>query len=476
MVPWLFSFAGLGAMLAVLGAVAVSPLFPLGAARRADPDVGLHADPPVLALGAAALILLVLSIAVAVAFRLSRGEPRRRVPPWRPKTSAVAEHAAQMGLGPTAVSGIRMAFETRRGTTVVPVRSAHLGAVLGVLGLTSALVFAANLDHLAATPQLYGWTWDFKATDTTSSNSPCGGSDYGLSHSRELAVLDEVCYQNIQIDGRPVAALSFASLRGPVTFPTVVAGRSPGSPDEIDLGATTLRALDKSVGGTVRASGLSASRVYKIVGRTVFPTLGQAQSLDDGAVFTGTGFAPLFNNQIFSRYFVGRFASGVNREVAERDIAAIPQLGDLSGPTLPVEVDRLRQIAWFPLSAAFLLGVLALLTVGSTLWIGVRRNHRELAILKTLGFERRQVTSIVVWQATVFAALGLVVGIPCGWVVGRFAWRLVADGLGISMVATVPVADLLVLTVGTLGTFNLVAWIPARSAAKLPAADILHAE
>ena len=317
--PLALLVSGVGAILATLGAVAVSPLFPFGAARRADPDVGLHADPPVLAIGAAALVLLVLSIAVVVAYRLNKGEPKGRTLSRRPKTSTVAEHAAQMGLRPTAVSGIRMAFETRRGKTVVPVRSAHLGAVLGVLGLTSALVFAANLDHLAATPQLYGWTWDFKATDTTSSNSPCGGSDYGLSQSRELAAVDEVCYQNIQIDGRPVAALAFTSLRGPVTFPTVVAGRSPRGPDEVALGATTLQALDKSIGGTVRARGLAASRVYKIVGRAVFPTFGQAQSLDDGAVFTGTGFAPLFNNQIFSRYFVGRFASGVNREVAERE-------------------------------------------------------------------------------------------------------------------------------------------------------------
>jgi putative ABC transport system permease protein len=337
-------------------------------------------------------------------------------------------------------------------------------------------VFAANLNHLAATPQLYGWTWDFNATDTTSANNPCGGTDYGLSREPGLAAVAEVCSQNIEIDRRPVAALAFTSLRGSVIFPEVVTGRSPGSPDEVALGSATLRALGKVIGDTVQARGLGASHAYRIVGETVFPTFGQAQPLDDGALFTGGGFSPLFNNQIFSRYFVGRFAPGSSHAIAERGIAAIPQLTDLSGPTRPVEVVRLLQIAWFPLSLASLLGGMALLTVGSTLWTGVRRNHRQLAILKTLGFDRRQVRSTVAWQATVFATISLVVGIPSGLVVGRIAWIVVADGLGIETVSTVPTAALALIVLSTIGMFNLVAWLPARSAARLPPAQALRVE
>ena len=45
-----------GAGLAIPIAIALSPLFPLRVARRADPDVGLHADWPVLVAGFAIVL------------------------------------------------------------------------------------------------------------------------------------------------------------------------------------------------------------------------------------------------------------------------------------------------------------------------------------------------------------------------------------------------------------------------------------
>src|SRR5262249_53889047 len=61
-----------GAVLAVVGAAALSPLFPLGVARRADPDVGLHVDLVVVAAGFAATLVVVAAIAVEAAFRATR--------------------------------------------------------------------------------------------------------------------------------------------------------------------------------------------------------------------------------------------------------------------------------------------------------------------------------------------------------------------------------------------------------------------
>ena len=78
--------------------------------------------------------------------------------------------AARAGLRPPVTNGLRMALEPGRGTTAVPVRSAFLGAVFGVVGLTAVLVFASSLGHLDSSPRLYGWTWDFKAPDVTFSN------------------------------------------------------------------------------------------------------------------------------------------------------------------------------------------------------------------------------------------------------------------------------------------------------------------
>ena len=59
--------------------------------------------------------------------------------------------------------------------------------------------------------------------------------------------------------------------------------------------------------------------------------------------------------------------------------------------TVPPEVDRLRQINWFPITIAALLAGLALIAVGHALVTGVRRRRRDLALLKTLGFTRWEI-------------------------------------------------------------------------------------
>ena len=92
-------------------------------------------------------------------------------------------------------------------------RSAAVGAVLGVLGVTAVLVFGASLDALVDAPARYGAPWDFQLTDETA-NTPCGAGDYGLGGHRGIAALTEVCTQNVQLDGRPVGALAYTASPG----------------------------------------------------------------------------------------------------------------------------------------------------------------------------------------------------------------------------------------------------------------------
>ena len=80
---------------------------------------------------------------------------------------------------------------------------------------------------------------------------------------------------------------------------------------------------------------------------------------------------------------------------------------------------------------AGVLGALALATVGHTLVTSIRRRRRDLAVLKTMGFQRRQVSAAVAWQATTFAAVAALIGLPAGIAVGRLAWLALADQLGI---------------------------------------------
>jgi putative ABC transport system permease protein len=469
--------AGGGVILAALGAVAAAPLFPFGIARRADLDPGVHFDWTVLALGIVGLVAFVLLVAFLAALRATRvlSLHRPREARWRGAT--IVDVAGGIGLRPPVTNGLRMALQPGNGETAVPVRSAFLGAVFGVTGIIAVLVFAASLNHVVATPRLYGWTWDFKAPDDSFSTA-CNRTDFGLAAIPGVADVAAVCYQDMQVNGRPTIGWGFTQVRGTID-PEVVAGRAPRGPAEVALGAVTLHALGAHIGDIVHGAGPNATHDYRIVGRVVVPQLqdGNVQPLADAAAFSGEGLALISNRDNTTRYLLGRFARGADRAAVERRINAIPQfeppagstafLNDhgVAGPTLPPEVDRLRKINWFPLALAGLLATLALIAVGHTLLTGAQRRRRELALLKTLGFDRRQVRATVAWQAMTLAIVGLVVGIPAGLLVGSLVWRAVADGLGVTTTPFVPAFGFLLAIPAVLLAVNLIGFFPGRAAA-----------
>jgi hypothetical protein len=466
-----------GALVAAAGAIAASPLFPIGVARLAEPDLGVHQDWTVLVLGVLAVAVVVLIIAFVAALRTTRPSALRNESSADTRATTVPELAARMGLDPTVTNGLRMALQRGRGRTAVPVRSAFLGAVFGVFGVTAIVVFAASLGHLVSTPKLYGWTWDFSATDTISNTATCSHDDFGLLRTRGVGSVSVACYGtgNIQIEGRAVNGWSFDSLRGTIG-PAIVAGRAPRTAHEVSLGSVTMQALHKRIGDTIRARGPHGRGTYEIVGQAVFPTLSQLQPIADGATFTGKGFAPLFDQDNYYRYLLGGFSPGSDHAAVERRIAAIPHLDAPVTPTLPVEVDRLRQIGWFPTTLAALFGILALIAVGHALVTAVRRRRRDLAILQVLGFERRQVRATVAWHATALGVVGLLVGIPAGVIVGTQVWRLIANGLGVATNATVPALALVLLVLAVFALVNLIAYFPARAAARIRPAVALRSE
>jgi hypothetical protein len=60
------------------------------------------------------------------------------------------------GLPAPVAVGDRMALETGRGPTALPSRAALIGATLGVAGVVATLVVGARVDHLLASPNLWG--------------------------------------------------------------------------------------------------------------------------------------------------------------------------------------------------------------------------------------------------------------------------------------------------------------------------------
>ena len=129
-----------------------------------------------------------------------------------------------------------------------------------------------------------------------------------------------------------------------------------------------------------------------------------------------------------------------------------------------------------PVLVSALLAAIAAATLAQTLVTAIRRRRRQLAILKTLGFDRRQLLATVAWQATTFAAIGLAVGIPLGIAAGRWTWYLFAEQVEVVPEPVTPLPLVLLVIPAAILLANLVAALPGWSAAQTRAAAVLRAE
>jgi ABC-type lipoprotein release transport system permease subunit len=483
------AIAVLGVSMAVVLALALAPLFPIGTARLADPSVGFHIDFAVIGVGVLVLAAFVLAVGAGAARRAGRvSGTAGRVRSHRRRATTL-ERSARAGLPPAFTNGVRMALEPGRGERAVPVRSAYVGGIFGVLGVTALVVFVASLTHLATTPHLYGWTFDFTATDIAFAHDCGANTNGGVDQVRGVGDVAVLCAGPIHVDDRSVTGWGLTPVRGRID-PEIVVGRAPNGPNEVALGAKTLSALHAKIGDTVRARAAHATGSYRVVGQAAFPRVAGdvLQPLDEGAFFTNRGFAPLVPDNDVSRYVVARFAPKADRASV---LATVGKLADFNPdpsvktfeysrgarpPSAPPEIDRLQRLGWLAPVLGVLLALLAVLAVGHALVTSVRRRKRELAVLKTFGFTGGQVRATIGWQATTLATVSVVVGVPIGIVIGRFAWRLLANTLGVSTSTWIPLLPPFGVVVAAIVIVNLIGMVPARAAARTRPAVALRAE
>jgi putative ABC transport system permease protein len=212
----------------------------------------------------------------------------------------------------------------------------------------------------------------------------------------------------------------------------------------------------------------------RIVGVWLQPTAGDLSArLSEGGAVTIGGVRRLLPSTPVLQ-FVVRYRPDVDPAVATRSL--LDDFGrEVLKPFPGGEVGDLAKVAFLPDMLALLLVVLAVGALGLTLLASVRRHRRDLAVLKTIGFVRRQVSATVAWQATTLAVGALAVGIPCGIGVGHWTWRLVASGLGSVSPPILPPAVLLVIP-AALAAANLLAGPPGWAAGRVRPARALRAE
>jgi putative ABC transport system permease protein len=114
--------------------------------------------------------------------------------------------------------------------------------------------------------------------------------------------------------------------------------------------------------------------------------------------------------------------------------------------------------------------VIALLGIANTLALSILERTRELGLLRAVGMGRSQLRSTVRWESIIIAVFGTTLGLAIGTFFGWATVRAMADE-GIDTL-TVPVGDLLVVTVIAALAGAMAAVMPARRAAKL---DVLKA-
>ena len=142
----------------------------------------------------------------------------------------------------------------------------------------------------------------------------------------------------------------------------------------------------------------------------------------------------------------------------------------------PGDLSNYTRVRGTPLLLAAVLALMAIGALGHVLVTSVRRRRRDTAVLKTLGFVRRQVSAVTAWQATTMAAVALLIGIPVGILLGRLAWRVFADALGVGA-ASIALGWALVIAVpATILLANLIAAVPALLSARTHPAVVLRSE
>ena len=165
----------------------------------------------------------------------------------------------------------------------------------------------------------------------------------------------------------------------------------------------------------------------------------------------------------------------------KRDAAGMstdPNDGPVSvlGVQRPAEIVNYRTMGTTPALLGIGLAAGAATALGLTLIASVRRRRRDLALLKVLGFTRRQLAAVVIWQASVAAVIGTVIGVPLGIIVGRELWNRFAAAIPVVPRASVPGVSIALVALGALFLANLVAAIPGLQAARTPSALLLHAD
>ena len=139
--------------------------------------------------------------------------------------------------------------------------------------------------------------------------------------------------------------------------------------------------------------------------------------------------------------------------------------------TLVAQIKALLNVIYGLLAVSI---VIALIGIANTLSLSINERTRELGLLRAMGMSRRQLRSMVRWEAVIVALMGTGLGVILGL---GLSWILV-KGLASQGIDTfkVPVTGLVIEVIFGAGLGILASFNPARRAAKLNVLDAIATE
>jgi hypothetical protein len=489
------AIGAMGAFMALVITTALSPFTPVGEARAAELTRGFVIDGPILALGFVAIVVVVLALSVAPAWRAAQvqRERSRHEQPITKGNSPVVSFIAAAGSPPSVLIGVRNALERGRGRSSVPVVTALVATVLAVAALVASSIFGASLSNLINTPRLYGANWQVDLENVSAAKLHSIVATY-----KHNPLVSRITYggegKYVNIDGVPVQSIYVHVVKGPMVY-SLVSGHYPTDNDEMDLGQTTLHQVGVPIGSKVSVSlvnlkGRKSFSTSRIVGTVVIPPLVGIGGLGDGAVMLIGGIehiacsagpatklcvaqiqAKLNSNDSWSLE-IGVVPGSTGRRLVahlEHKYAA-----NYDAQSLPTDLVNFGQAVDFPLLLGLTIALFGVATLTHLLFVSVARRRRQFALLKVLGFVRRQVLSAMCCQAMTIAVIGVIFGVPLGLVIGKIAWKDFAASLGAVPLAVVPAVSIVVLAGVIVVGAILLALVPANLAARISPAEALR--
>jgi predicted lysophospholipase L1 biosynthesis ABC-type transport system permease subunit len=216
-----------------------------------------------------------------------------------------------------------------------------------------------------------------------------------------------------------------------------------------------------------------------VVGEALLPATSHT-SYDQSAWMTETGMTQAVGEQSDNGedYLLVRFRPGADTDAAERRMRRLAARDDLYAQraTLPTAVADLQRIQDLPVALGAFFGLLACATVAHALVTTVRRRRQDLAVLRAIGFTRRQTRGAIAWQSTLLAVAGVVVGVPLGIAIGRVTWRWLADDFPIVYVPPLALVAVAAVVAVAIVLANALAAGPAHVATRIRPAEALRVE